>query len=149
MIPKLGYKRYGDKVKAYNYENHSVNDLIVFIPNKNVVFVGDLVFNDRILSLRDGNINNWIKTLEEIDSKNIKYIVGGHGELHTKEATKTTLEYLRDVKKLVLDSIDEGLDISETLANSDLPKYKDINTYDIMHRANVEKAYRTLEWADE
>lgn len=136
------------ELKTYDYKNHSVNDLIVYIPSKNVVFAGDLVFNDRILSLRDGNINNWIETLNEIDSRNIKYVVGGHGELHTKESTKTTLSYLKDMKKVIQDSIDEGLDISETLDACDLPKYKNINFYDTMHRANVEKAYRTLEWAE-
>jgi len=137
------------ELKAYKHNIHSPNDMVIYIPSKEVVFAGDLVFNERILSLKGGHINNWIKAIEDIESKNMKYVIGGHGPLYTKESTDVTREYLADVKAFVLDSIDEGLDIIDTLEVSDMPKYQDLKLYEMMHRVNVESAYRTLEWGDE
>jgi len=137
------------QLKAYAYENHSANDMIIVIASKDVVFAGDLVFNNRILSLRGGDINHWIETIEEIDAKELSFVIGGHGELYNKEATRKTLAYLKDVKSYVKNALDEGLDITDALDNSEMPKYQDLKLYEIMHRANVEKAYRTLEWGDE
>ena len=134
---------------AYRHKTHSPNDMVIYIPSKDVVFAGDLVFNERILSLRDGHINNWIRAIEEIDARSLGFVIGGHGTLYDKESTKVTLEYLYDIKELVLESLDEGLDITDTLKRSDIPKYHDLKLYDIMHRANVESAYRVLEWGDE
>jgi glyoxylase-like metal-dependent hydrolase (beta-lactamase superfamily II) len=133
-------------LKPYKIPNHSPNDMIISMPSKSVVFAGDLVFNDRILSLRDGDINNWIETLHAIESYKSDYIIGGHGRLVSKEAARISLAYLEDVKTMVQGFLDEGIDIAEAMEQCDMPKYKELKLYEMMHKGNVEKAYRTLEW---
>lgn len=137
------------ELKAYKHNIHSPNDMVIYIPSKDVVFAGDLVFNDRILSLKGGNINNWIKAIDEIASKGYSYIIGGHGTAYTKASIDVTRNYLHDVKAFVKESLDEGLDIIDALEASHMPKYQDLKLYEMMHRVNVESAYRTLEWGDE
>lgn len=136
-------------IEVYNYPVHSENDLMVFIPKHNVVFAGDLVFNERILSLRDGDINNWLDVLEIIESKQSKYIIGGHGNAYKKDSINMTRKYLLAVKKFVRESIDDGMDITDTLNVCDMPEFNELKLYDIMHRQNVETAFRTLEWSDD
>lgn len=137
------------ELQVYNHPTHSENDLIVFIPKYSVVFAGDLVFNERILSLRDGDINNWLNVLEEIKSKQSKYIIGGHGSAYKQDSINMTIKYLTEVKKFVRNAIDNGLDITDTLAICDMPEFQELKLYDIMHRQNIETAFRTLEWSDD
>jgi glyoxylase-like metal-dependent hydrolase (beta-lactamase superfamily II) len=68
----------GEKVyiKRVNKKAHTDSDLFVYIPNKKIVFAGDLIFNDRLPSIRDGNIQVWVEALDEIRSLDAKYIVG-------------------------------------------------------------------------
>ncbi|EQB40605.1 hypothetical protein M947_02020 [Sulfurimonas hongkongensis] len=141
----------GVKVELTSFDKtiHTDNDMIVFIPSKSVVFAGDLVFNERVLSLRDGNINNWINVLDEIEAKNSKFIIGGHGSLYLKDSTEMTKRYLKAIKEFVLESIDKGQDITDTLANSRMSEFEHLKLYKEMHTKNIETAYRTLEWGDE
>ncbi|MBD3823789.1 MAG: MBL fold metallo-hydrolase [Epsilonproteobacteria bacterium] len=134
--------------KAYDKKAHSENDMTVFIPSKRVVFAGDLVFNERIPSLRSGDINHWIKVLESINAMDVDFVIGGHGHAVSKDSTKATLEYLTTLKALILKQMEEGADIADVVKNSDLPAFQSYKLYDMMHRQNVEAAYRMLEWAE-
>lgn len=137
------------ELTSYDKKIHTDNDMIVFIPSQSAVFAGDLVFNERVLSLRDGDINNWIDALNEIDAKKSKFIIGGHGNLYLSDSTKMTKRYLEAIKEFVLESIDMGLDITDTLAKSRMSEFEHLKLYEEMHTKNIETAYRTLEWGDE
>lgn len=125
---------------------HSNSDLTIHIPKLSALFAGDLVFNDRIPSLRDGNINIWIKELEFIKKQNYRYIIGGHGTMVDKTAVDATYTYLTSLKEKVLEALDEGIDIEDATASIDIEEFKNNAMYDLLHRQNVETAYRTLEW---
>ncbi|MBD3797936.1 MAG: MBL fold metallo-hydrolase [Campylobacterales bacterium] len=136
---KVEFSRVHDKA-------HSSSDLLVYIPSKSVIFMGDLVFNERLLSLRDGNINRWIEELEKAKKSDCKYVIGGHGSLVNKHSIDVTYAYLVELKEKLLDALDEGVDIEDAVNEITMEKYKDMKMYDLLHRQNVETAYRTLEW---
>lgn len=136
---KINFSRVHDKA-------HSSSDLLVYIPSKSAIFAGDLVFNDRLLSLRDGNINRWIEELSKMRDGNYTYIIGGHGTMVNKHSIDTTYEYLVTLKKEIIAALDEGVEIDEAVNNIVMEKFKDVAMYDVLHRQNVETAYRTLEW---
>lgn len=130
-------------------EGHSKGDIIVHIPKLKAAFAGDLIFNSRILSLRDGDINNWIDILEKIESMNLDYLIGGHGEKTSKDSLLMTKRYLFLVKDAVKKALDEGRDIDEAVASIDFKEFKNIPMYKELHKRNVGKAYQSLEWDDE
>jgi glyoxylase-like metal-dependent hydrolase (beta-lactamase superfamily II) len=136
-------------IKSVNDKAHTSNDLYVYIPSKSVVFAGDLVFNERLPSLRDGNINGWIEALKHLKKMKVHYIIGGHGKLVTKASLAYTYEYLLKIKKAALHAIEEGEEIGDFVNALVLPEYKQDPFYDAIHRQNVEQAYRTLEWESE
>lgn len=125
---------------------HSSSDLLVYIPSKSALFAGDLVFNDRLLSLRDGNINRWIEELSKMKEGNYTYIIGGHGSLVNKHSIDVTYNYLVTLKEELLEALDEGIEIDDAVNTIVMEEYKNIPMYDVLHRQNVETAYRTLEW---
>ncbi|WP_255613159.1 MBL fold metallo-hydrolase [Sulfurimonas sp. SWIR-19] len=136
-------------IKSVNHKAHTNSDLYVYIPSKKIVFVGDLVFNQRLPSLRDGDISGWIQALDDIRKMDVEYIVGGHGENIDKKAVDFTYNYLKTLKKEVKKRLDAGEDIADVVNEVTMKEYKHDPFYDSIHRQNVETAYRMLEWEDE
>ncbi len=133
-------------IKSVNHKAHTNSDLYVYIPSQKTVFVGDLVFNQRLPSLRDGDINGWIEALDAIKKMNVKYIVGGHGKNIDKHAVDFTYTYLTILKNEVTKRLKEGEGIEDVVNEVTMKKYKNIPFYNSIHRQNVETVYRTLEW---
>ena len=136
-------------IKSVNHKAHTNSDLYVYIPSKQVVFAGDLVFNERLPSLRDGDITGWLKILKKIKSMNVKYIIGGHGDVVSNDAVDFTYGYLKELRDDVKKMLDDGEDIADVVNAVVMPEYKNIPFYNSIQRQNVETAYRTLEWENE
>jgi len=137
------------KLQVNPNKAHSTGDITVAIPAMGILFAGDLVFNDRILSIRDGDINHWIKALEEIDSNRYQYIIGGHGKMYKNKSHKMTLQYLKDIQKHTSSCISKNIDILECINSGDMEKYSHISLYKDLHKKNIESIYRTMEWENE
>lgn len=125
---------------------HTKSDLIVYIPSQKIVFVGDLVFNDRLPSIRDGNLGNWLEALDAIRAMDVDFVVGGHGKIVDRSSIDMTYEYISTLKKEVTTMLEDGEDIAYAVENIIMEKFKNMNFYDSMHKQNVEIAYRMLEW---
>jgi glyoxylase-like metal-dependent hydrolase (beta-lactamase superfamily II) len=140
-----------EKIEVYMVEEtaHTLGDLYIRVPSKNTLLVGDLVFNDRLPSVRDGSLSGWIEALENIEGMEADFIIGGHGSDTSSKAAKITLEYLSDLKSGILDVIDNGGGIAEAVEKVKLERFQDVGMYDSMHKNNVNIAFQMLEWEDE
>lgn len=127
---------------------HSDKDLAVFVPKLKVLFAGDLVFNDRVPSLKGGDINGWISALDTLKQLGATTIIGGHGYRTDKEAMSMTYEYLTQMRNEVRLAIDSGKGIDETTKTVVMEPFKSLRMYETLHRSNVEAAYRMLEWEE-
>jgi glyoxylase-like metal-dependent hydrolase (beta-lactamase superfamily II) len=125
---------------------HSDKDMVVYLPKIKTIFAGDLVFNDRVPSLRDGDINGWISAMEYLDQLNATTIVGGHGFRTDKDTAKLTHDYLIQMRTEVREGIVSGIGLDETIKKVQMPQYQSLKMYDSLHRGNVDAAYRMLEW---
>jgi glyoxylase-like metal-dependent hydrolase (beta-lactamase superfamily II) len=135
-------------IKSVNKKAHSKSDLFIYIPEYSTVFAGDLVFNERIPSVRDGNIKNWIEVLDEIKSMKAKYVIGGHGNVVNKHSIDATYTYLTELQERVSLAIEDGADITDTLDIVKMKDFKNFKMYEALHRANVETVYRMMEWEE-
>jgi glyoxylase-like metal-dependent hydrolase (beta-lactamase superfamily II) len=131
------------------YKAHTSGDILVYLPKMQTLFCGDLVFNDRIPSLRDGNINGWIKALEMVKGMNAAYIIGGHGDDVGSDALDLTYGYLSQLREKVKAAIEEDVAIEDAVREIRMADFATVPLYDVMHAQNVEAAYRMLEWGDE
>jgi cyclase len=128
---------------------HSSGDILVYLPKMQTIFCGDVVFNDRIPSLRDGDINGWIATLEMIKEMKLPFIIGGHGNAVKSDASDMTYRYLVQLRDEVRKAIDNDVGIEKAVKTIRMPSFSSVALYDEMQAQNVEAAYRMLEWADE
>ncbi len=136
-------------IKSVNHKAHTNSDLYVYIPNQKIVFVGDLVFNDRIPSIRNGDLQGLLTTLDEIKALKADNIVGGHGDLVTPKAVDMTYSYIQGLIEEIRPLVEDGVDISDVVNQVSMDSFKHIHLYNEMHRKNVETAYRILEWQSE
>jgi len=134
------------ELKFAKHKAHTAKDLVVYLPKSKVLIAADLVFNDRLPSVRGGDINGWIEALDDLDKLGAKHVVGGHGERTDKEAVKMTRDYFTQMRTEIRAAIAEGLSIDETIKKVSMDKYKKYKLYEGTHRHNVEASYRVLEW---
>ncbi len=128
---------------------HTSGDILVYLPKMQTIFCGDVVFNDRIPSLRDGDINGWIETLEMIKAMRPVYVIGGHGNEVGIEALDLTYRYLLQLRSEVRKAIKNDEGIEDAVKTIQMAAFSSVALYDEMHAQNVEAAYRMLEWSDE
>ena len=83
---------------------HSVSDIIAYLPDDEICFMGDLLFENVDPSWLDKksvmpfavNPKNHLKILKKYSEKELKYAVPGHGKLSpSKIIFKTNIEFLR------------------------------------------------------
>jgi glyoxylase-like metal-dependent hydrolase (beta-lactamase superfamily II) len=134
------------ELKIAKRKAHTAKDMVVFLPKSKVLIAADLVFNDRLPSVRGGDINGWLEALEDLEKLGAEHVVGGHGERTDKEGAAMTREYFTRMRHEIRAAIGEGLGIEETIKKVSMDDYKKYKLYEGTHRQNVEASYRVLEW---
>jgi glyoxylase-like metal-dependent hydrolase (beta-lactamase superfamily II) len=128
---------------------HTKGDLVVSLSQKRTLFVGDLLFNGRLTSLRDGSILGSLEALEKIDAYHATYVIGGHGYKTNANATKSFKNYLLEVKNEVEKALDDDVGMENITKKVTMPAYKKMKLYDVLHARNVLDAYKELEMIED
>jgi len=137
------------EIKQIESIAHTKGDLVVFVPSKKSLFVGDLVFTGRLTSLRDGSIIGSLSALDKIAAYHAKYIIGGHGYVTDESATKEFKSYLSEIKKQVLKAIDDDVGMEKVTKKVSMPGYRKMKLYDMLHGRTVLDAYGELEMMED
>lgn len=108
---------------------HSLATSLVYLPEENVVFSGDLVFSYQHPSMTSAESKQWLSALNQLRKMPAETIVPGHGRICTKEATHPLSDYIRDMRATVRKSFQAGRSKSET-SSSLIPEFFDAFPYD-------------------
>ncbi len=100
---------------------HTPGDMMVWLPSKNVMFSGDVVYVDRILSLLPvSRTKTWLQSFAVIDEIKPKIIVPGHGRVsNVADAQAQTRDLLRALRAHVKRAIDTDIDIAPAVKSFD------------------------------
>jgi cyclase len=104
---------------------HTTNDSIVWIPERSVLFCGDLIFNGATPFVLMGSVSGAIDVLENVVRPlGAATIVPGHGPVFSGEGPlEETLDYLRFVLGLAARCRDAGLSPLEAARDADLGRF--------------------------
>jgi cyclase len=124
---------------------HTTNDSLVWLPDSQVLFCGDLLFNGGTPFLLMGSVTGAVEVLTSVLAPiPAQTIVPGHGELCGPDLIDTTLEYLRFVLKIARQGLDAGLPPLAAAREADLGEYAGwLDPERIV--GNLHRAYRDLE----
>lgn len=81
---------------------HSEDDSMLFLPDDEIVFTGDIVFNGFFPTLANGDLQNWIKVLYQLKDYSNFQLVPGHGQV----ANHLTVEQLCEYLEMMADTTD-------------------------------------------
>ena len=65
--------------------SHTIGDLIVHLPDDQVLLAGDILVSGVVPTLQDGFLKNWIQTLEDMQALDVTHFVPGHGDIMTRD----------------------------------------------------------------
>jgi cyclase len=106
---------------------HTTNDSIIWIPERSVLFCGDLIFNGGTPFLLMGSVEGALDVVEHVlRPLGAQAIVPGHGPVFSDNAPlDATAGYLEFVLDLARRSMDAGLTPLEAARDADLGLYAD------------------------
>lgn len=92
---------------------HTLGNAYVWMPSTQIAFVGDMVYNERILGMQyTKDVKGWIATFEAMAAHKPKWVVPGHGHAGDLAlATKDTYDYLVMLRDEVTSVIEAGGDM--------------------------------------
>jgi cyclase len=122
---------------------HTTNDSIVHIPERSVVFAGDLLFNGGTPFALMGSVSGWIEALETVlRPLGARTLVPGHGPVCGPEVIDDVLAYLHFVQRTAREAKAEGLSPLQAARTVDLGEFKDLldaeRIVGNLHRAYLE-----------
>jgi glyoxylase-like metal-dependent hydrolase (beta-lactamase superfamily II) len=110
-----------------SYPGHTPGDLIVRVPQRNIVFTGDLLFNRMYPATFDANLSGWRKTLEAFSGfDNETLFVPGHGPLCGPEGIATLRSVFDDLAEQAARMYKSGIPVEEAQQRYAVPaRFKD------------------------
>jgi cyclase len=127
---------------------HTTNDSIVWIPDRSVLFAGDLLFNGGTPFLLMGSIAGSIDVLENVVRPlAARTIVAGHGPVCGPELIDDIVGYLRFVQDVARRGSEAGLTPLAAARQTDLAEYADLLDAERIV-GNLHRAYAELNGAE-
>jgi glyoxylase-like metal-dependent hydrolase (beta-lactamase superfamily II) len=97
-----------------SYPGHTPSDLIVRVPQRNIVFTGDLLFNAMYPATFDANLSGWRKTLGTFSGFDKETLfVPGHGPLCGPEGIATLRSVFDDLAEQAARMYKAGIPVEE------------------------------------
>jgi cyclase len=124
---------------------HTTNDSIIHIPERSVVFTGDLLFNGGTPFALQGSVSGWIEVLRTVlRPLGAQTLIPGHGPVCGPELIDDTLAYLRFVQDTAREGKAAGLSPLEAALATDLGDFADLLDPERI-AGNLHRAYLELD----
>jgi cyclase len=123
---------------------HTDNDSVVWIPERRVLFSGDLAFNGGTPFLLQGSVTGARRTLERLLALDPETVVPGHGDVCGPEVLQQCADYLDFVLDTARAGLAAGLTPLETADQSDLGAFADLLDSERIV-GNLHRAYADLQ----
>ena len=121
---------------------HSTNDSIVWLPERRVLFAGDLLFNGGTPFLLAGSVVGAIQAVRALKDLDAETIVPGHGPVCGPVVIDDVLAYLEFVLDLASDAVKAGIAPLDAARSVDLGRFSDLTDAERLvgnlHRACAE-----------
>ena len=105
-------------VVAHPGAAHTPGDLTVWLPEERVLFAGDLLVEDGVTMLVDGNSTVLRAALDRIDGLEPRVIVPGHGRIATapRALVASTRRYVDSIRATARAAVERGVPMTRMLA---------------------------------
>ncbi len=126
---------------------HTSEDIVVFLPQRGVLFAGDLVFQGRIPFVGQADSQQWIASLTHLLDFKARLVVPGHGPVSTDPAADLNLtrDYLMYLRKTMGDAARELEPFDEAYAKTDWSRFERLPLFRAVNRMNAYNTFLLME----
>ena len=126
---------------------HTPEDLVVFVPKRGVLFVGDLVFRGRIPFVGQADSQKWIGSLERLIEFRPRLMVPGHGPVSNTPLAdlELTRDYLLYLRKSMGDAARNLEPFEDAYAKADWSRFEKMPLFRAANRMNAYNTYLLME----
>jgi len=125
---------------------HTTNDSVVWIPDRSVLFTGDLLFHGGTPFLLMGSLSGALQAVEGLKSYGARTLVPGHGGVCGPELIDDVLGYLRFLDSTARSAHAAGLTPLDAARQTDLGPYAELLDPERIV-GNLHRAYAELDGA--
>ena len=96
---------------------HSAGDLLVWLPKERVLFAGDVLVEDGVSMVVDGNADELLRVLDVVDALHATVVVPGHGAIPRRppELIGKTREYLTGLQAEMRAAVEKAVPMRRAL----------------------------------
>jgi glyoxylase-like metal-dependent hydrolase (beta-lactamase superfamily II) len=126
---------------------HSLEDLVVYLPDAKILFAGDLMFRQRVPFVGLADSRHWQHGLTTLSSLTVQWAVPGHGpatQTFTQDL-QLTQDYLQYVRASMSQAVDENLSFEEAYQRTDWSKFSNLLLFKYANRMNAFNTYLLME----
>jgi cyclase len=132
------------EVRYVGMAAHTTNDSVVWLPERSVLFCGDLIFNGGTPFVMMGSVEGAIEVLETVVAPlGAETIVPGHGPVTGPEAIEGVVAYLRFVLATATKGMQAGVSPLEAARETDLGEFAALTDAERIV-GNLHRAYAEL-----
>jgi cyclase len=122
---------------------HTTNDIVAWVPDRKVLFAGDLIFNGGTPFAMMGSVAGWLEALERIRGLGAETIVPGHGTVCGPQAIEENAAYLAWLQKLAAQGFEAGAEPLAVARDTDLGQFAELLDPERLV-GNLHRAYSEL-----
>jgi glyoxylase-like metal-dependent hydrolase (beta-lactamase superfamily II) len=128
---------------------HSPGDLIVWLPRERILFAGDLLVEDGVTMVVDGNSGVLLETLAQLDSLGSRAVVPGHGAVPRRPAdlVARTRRYVTSLRAEMRAAVERGVPLVRALRSLPPADQTRPVSYNSRRRRNALRVYLEAERA--
>jgi cyclase len=102
---------------------HTTNDVVAWIPERRVLFTGDVIFNGGMPFAMQGSVHGWLNALDVIEALGPDRVVPGHGVVCGAEVFGRVRSYLEFVIETARKGMAAGIEPLELALDLDLGEF--------------------------
>lgn len=130
--------------------SHTHEDMVVWLPERRVLFAGDLVFRGRIPFVGQADSRHWVQALDGLLGWNATVVVPGHGPMSTtpRDDLLLTREYLQYLRTTMGEAARQMEPFDQAYARTDWSRFSHLPLFGAANRMNAYNTYLQMEQED-
>ena len=127
--------------------SHTPEDLVVHLPDRRVLFAGDLVFRGRIPFVGQADSRRWIAALDALIARSPAVLVPGHGPISTAPVDDLALtrDYLKHLRESMAEAAQNLEPFDEAYRRTVWSRFEALPLFGLANRMNAYNTYLLLE----
>ncbi|MCI0829877.1 MAG: MBL fold metallo-hydrolase [Chloroflexi bacterium] len=124
---------------------HTTNDIVAWLPERKLLFAGDLIFNEGTPFVAMGSVSGSLQALKRLRELGAETIIPGHGPVCGPEVMDDIEAYLTFIQETAREAFEAGLTPLDAARQADLDRFAGWHDSERIV-GNLHRAYSELRW---